>query len=204
MAIRPARLQPGDTVGIVSPSWGGAGMFPHRVELGVRHLQSLGFKVKIAPHALNQHGIVSDTPQHRVDDINGMFGDPEVKAIIAAIGGDHSCHLLPLLDFDLIRKNPKIFMGFSDITVLNVAIWQQTGLVTFNGPALLTDFAEYPRMFAYTEEYMLKALCEVQPIGPIVPSTWWTEEFLDWEHKADLERPRERLASAGWTWLREG
>ncbi len=191
-------------MGIVSPSWGGAGMYPHRVELGVRQLQALGFKAKIAPHALNQHGSVSDTPQHRADDINGMFGDPEVKAIIAAIGGDHSCHLLPLLDFDLIRKNPKIFMGFSDITVLNVAIWQATGLVTFNGPALLTDFAEYPRMFAYTEDYMLKALCEAQPIGPIKSSTWWTEEFLDWEHKADLERPRERLASAGWTWLRGG
>ena len=191
-------------MGIVSPSWGGAGAFPHRVELGVRHLQSLGFKVKIAPYALNQHGFVSDTPQRRADDINSMFGDPEVKAIIAAIGGDHSCHLLPLLDFDLIRKNPKIFMGFSDITVLNVAIWRETGLVTFNGPALLTDFAEYPKMFAYTEEYMLKALCEAQPIGPIVPSTWWTEEFLDWGLKADLERPREQLNSPGWTWLKKG
>jgi muramoyltetrapeptide carboxypeptidase LdcA involved in peptidoglycan recycling len=191
-------------VGIVSPSWGGAGAFPHRVELGVRHLQSLGFKVKIAPHALNQHGFVSDTPQNRADDINGMFGNPEVRAIIAAIGGDHSCHLLPLLDFDLIRKNPKIFMGFSDITVLNVAIWQETGLVTFNGPALLTDFAEYPRMFAYTEAYMLRILCEAQPSGPILPSTWWTEEFLDWGLKADLERPRERRDSGGWTWLREG
>ena len=63
----------------------------------------------------------------------------------------------------MVLPNPKIFMGFSDITVLNVAIWQETGLVTFNGPALLTDFAEYPRMFAYTEEYMLEALCEVKP-----------------------------------------
>ena len=122
--IRPPRLQPGDTVGLVSPSWGGAGMFPHRVERGVQHLRSLGFKVRIGPHALNQLGFVSDTPQNRVDDIHSMFGDPEVKAVVAAIGGDHSCHLLPLLDFDLIRKNPKIFMGFSDITVLNVAIWK--------------------------------------------------------------------------------
>jgi muramoyltetrapeptide carboxypeptidase LdcA involved in peptidoglycan recycling len=191
-------------VGIVSPSWGGAGMFPHRVELGVRHLQSLGFKVKIAPHALNQHGFVSDTPQNRADDINGMFGDSEIKAIIAAIGGDHSCHLLPLLDFDLIRRNPKIFMGFSDITVLNVAIWQETGLVTFNGPALLTDFAEHPRMFEYTEENMLKVLCGAEPVGSVAPSTWWTEEFLDWGCKADLERPRGQLNSAGWTWLRGG
>ena len=179
-------------------------MFPHRVERGVQHLQSLGLKVKIAPHALNQRGFVSDTPQNRAHDIHSMFGDPEVKAIVAAIGGDHSCHLLPLLDFDLIRRNSKAFMGFSDITVLNVAIWKATGLVTFNGPALLTDFAEHPGMFEYTERYMLKALCEAKPIGVIEPSTWWTEEFLDWEQKADLKRPRARHHSPGWTWLRGG
>ena len=178
--IKPPKLQPGDTVGIVSPSWGGAGLFPHRVELGVNYLKNLGFNVKIGTHALNHRGPVSDTPQNRVDDIHSMFVDSKVRAIVAAIGGNHSCHLLPLLDFDLLRENPKIFMGFSDITVLNVAIWQQTGLVTFNGPALLTDFAEYPKMFAYTESTMLKVLCKAEPVGVIKPSTWWTEEFLDW------------------------
>lgn len=202
--MRSPRLQPGDTVGLVSPSWGGAGMFPHRVERGMQYLQSLGFKVRIGSHAFNQLGFVSDTPQNRVDDIHSMFGDSEVKAIVAAIGGDHSCHLLPLLDFDLIRKNPKIFMGFSDITVLNVAIWKETGLVTFNGPALLTDFAEYPKMFEYTERYMLKALCETKPIGVVEPSIWWTEEFLDWAQKEDPKRPRERHRSAGWSWLKGG
>ncbi|MBN1484334.1 MAG: LD-carboxypeptidase [Chloroflexia bacterium] len=202
--IRPPRLRPGDTVGLVSPSWGGAGAFPHRLERGVQYLQALGFKVRIGRHALNQRGFVSDTPQHRVDDIHRMFGDAAVKAIVAAIGGDHSCHLLPLLDLRLIRENPKVFMGFSDITVLNVAIWKETGLVTFNGPALLTDFAEYPRMFEYTERYMLKALCEARPLGVIEPSTWWTEEFLDWGAKEDLKRPRARQDSTGWTWLRGG
>src|SRR5437868_5523042 len=168
--LRAPRLQVGDTVGIVSPSWGGAGAFPHRVELGIKHLQSRGFNVKIAPHALNQHGYVSDTPEHRVEDIHGMFRDPNVRAVISAIGGDHSCHLLPLLDFDLIRSNPKVFMGFSDITVLNMAIWKATGLVTFNGPALLTDFAEYPRMFEYTERYLLKTVCDPGPVGKVEPS----------------------------------
>ena len=202
--IRPQRLRPGDTVGIVSPSWGGAGLFRHRVSQGVQHLQSLGFRVKIGAHALNHLGFVSDTPQNRVDDIHSMVVDPEVKAIVAAIGGDHACHLLPLLDFDLIRRNPKIFIGFSDITVLNVAIWKETGLVTFNGPALLTDFAEYPRMFEYTERYALRALCEPEPVGVIEPSTWWTEEFLDWAKREDLTRARARRDSAGWHWLRGG
>jgi muramoyltetrapeptide carboxypeptidase len=179
-------------------------MFPHRTARGVQHLQSLGFEVRIGSHALNQRGFVSDTPQNRVDDIHSMFGDSEVKAMVAAIGGDHSCHLLPLLDYDLIRENPKVFIGFSDITVLNLAIWKKTGLVTFNGPALLPDFAEYPRMFEYTESYMLKAVCETRPIGLIEPSTWWTDEFLDWAEKADLKRPRAQHTSAGWSWLRGG
>src|SRR5512146_3218741 len=140
--IKPPRLKPGDTIGIVSPSWGGAGTFPHRVELGIRHLEESGYRVRLGEHALNHSGYVSDTPENRAADLMAFFADPQVRAIVAAIGGDHACHLLPLLDFDLIRRNPKVLVGFSDITVLNVAIWQATGLVTFNGPALLTDFAE--------------------------------------------------------------
>jgi muramoyltetrapeptide carboxypeptidase LdcA involved in peptidoglycan recycling len=179
-------------------------MFPHRVAMGIKQLEGLGFRVKVGAHALNSNGFVSDTTEHRAADIHEMFRDPDVKAIVAAVGGDHSCHLLPLLDFDLIRANPKIFMGYSDITVLNVAIWKATGLVTFNGPALLTDFAEYPEMFGYTQEYMMKVLCEAKALGEIEPSPWWTEEFLDWEAKKDLERPRQMRASPGWTWLKAG
>jgi muramoyltetrapeptide carboxypeptidase len=103
----------------------------------VEYLEALGFRVKIAPHAMNSAGYVSDTAENRAADIHAMFRDPEVKALVATIGGDHSCHLLPLLDFDLIRENPEALMGYSDVTVLNVAIWEKTGLVTFNGPALM-------------------------------------------------------------------
>lgn len=202
--MKPLRLKPGDTIGIVSPSWGGAGAFPHRVELGIQYLQTLGFQVKLAPHAVNQNGFVSDTPENRVQDIHDMFADPEIRAIIASIGGDHSCHLLPLLDFELIAKNPKVFMGFSDITVLNVALWKKTGLVTFNGPALLTDFAEYPRMFQYTEDYFIKAVAAGGAMGNIESSPQWTEEYLDWGQKKDIERPRQRSVSNGWTWLKDG
>lgn len=202
--LRPQRLRPGDTIGIVSPSWYGGAAFAHRVERGVAQLAALGFKTKFAPHALNAAGYVSDTPQHRADDIHAMFADPEVRAIIATIGGDHSCHLLPLLDWRLIRASPKIFMGFSDITVLNVAIWTLTGLVTFNGPSLMTDWAEYPRMPEYAEKYALRAIASPEPIGVVDPAPWWTDEFLDWETQADLVRPRERRPTSGWRWLRGG
>jgi muramoyltetrapeptide carboxypeptidase LdcA involved in peptidoglycan recycling len=202
--LKPQRLRPGDTVGIVSPSWYGGPAYAHRIERGVAHLEALGFTVKIAPHALNAAGYVSDTPEHRAADIHAMFADPEVRAIIATIGGDHSCHLLPLLNWDLLRANAKIFMGFSDITVLNVAIWKMTGLVTFNGPSLMTDWAEYPRMPEYSEKYALRALCMAEPVGNVEPAPWWTEEYLDWRTKADLTRPRERRLSTGWSWLRGG
>src|SRR5512142_931173 len=188
--LKPPALKRGETIGVVSPSWGGAGQFPHRVETAIAYLRSLGFETVLARHALGRSGFVSDTAENRAADIHAMFRDPDVKAIVAAAGGDHSCHLLPLLDFDLIRRHPKIFVGYSDITVLNVAIWKETGLVTFNGPAILSDFAEHPRMLDYTEQSFLRAVCSNAPAGPVEPSSLWTEEFLDWNTRQDLTRPR--------------
>ncbi len=151
---KPPKLRRGDCIGVVSPSWGGAGLFPHRVERGVAQLKSLGFNVKLGRHALQVRGFVSETPENRARDLHDMYRDPEVKLILATAGGDHCRHLLPHLDFDLIAQHPKLLMGFSDITVLNVAVWQQTGLVTLNGPALLTDFAEYPQIFGVYEDIL--------------------------------------------------
>ena len=202
--MKPPRLRPGDQIGVVSPSWGAAGLYPHRLENGIRQLEHLGFRTTVGRHAANSQGIVSDSAENRVSDLHDMFRDPGVRLVLAAIGGDHSCHLLPLLDFDLIAENPKIFMGFSDITVLNVAIQCETGLVTFNGPNLLTDFAEHPEMLEYTRSAFLRAVCEPHPTGRIAPAPWWTEEYLDWNRKEDLERPREGKASPGWTWLKDG
>lgn len=202
--MKPPRLRSGDTIGIVSPSWGGASVFPHRVRNGIAYLESQGFKVVTAPHALNEHGFVSDTPENRTADIHEMFERPEVRAIIAAIGGDHSCHLLPHLDFDLIRANPTIFMGYSDITVLNVAIWHQCGMVTFNGPALIPDFAEYPAPLQYTAESFSRSVRLPDAISVVHPSTEWTEEVLSWREQLDLTRPRKMERSTGWSWLHPG
>lgn len=200
--MKAPALRQGDYVGVVSPSAGAAAAFPHRVEAGIAQIESLGFKVKLGRHALNQDGHVSDTAQNRVSDLHDMFLDPKVRLIVAAIGGDHSCQLLPLLDFDLIAANPTLFMGYSDITVLNVAIWQRTGLTTMNGPTLLTDFAENPQMLEYSRSSVLNALCDPSPIGVVAHSPLWTEEFLDWGQRLDLERPRRLEPSGGWTWLK--
>jgi muramoyltetrapeptide carboxypeptidase len=164
-ALKPQRLRSGDTIGIVSPSWYDP-YTAHRVERGSEHMRSLGFEVKVAPHALNRiDGWLSDTPENRAADIHAMFSDPEIGAVVASIGGDHSCQLLPHLDWDLLRSNPKIFMGYSDITVLNVAIWKMAGLGTFSGPTLITEWAEYPRMPEYTERYVLKGAVRTRAGG---------------------------------------
>ena len=205
--LRAPRLRPGDVVGIVSPSWGGAAAHPRRLRQGMDRLRALGFEPRLGAHAGNTDASrpwVSDTAEHRAADLHDMFADPDVRAIVATIGGDHSCQILRHLDFDALAACPTILCGFSDVTVLNVAIHQRTGLVTFNGPALLTDFAEHPDMPAYTRDAWLQAVTSTDPVGVLRPSEWWTEEFLDWSLDHDLERPRERLPSPGWTWLVEG
>ncbi len=202
--IVPPAVKPGDTIGIVSPSWFGGESFVPRARRGIATLEALGFRVKVAPHAFGNAGHVSATAAERVNDLHAMFADPEVTMILATIGGDHSCHLLPLLDWDLIRRNPKVFMGFSDITVLNLAIHARTGLVTFNGPALLTDWAEYPAMPDFSREQVLRAISRPEPLGDLAPAPWWTEEFQDWETGEDLTRARRRQPASGWRWLGSG
>ncbi len=202
--ILPPAVQPGDTIGIISPSWFGGDAFLPRVKRGIATLESLGYHVRIGEHALNAAGYVSDSAEHRAADLHAMVRDPGIRMVLSTIGGDHSCHLLPLIDWDLIRANPKVFMGFSDITVLNVAIHAVTGLVTFNGPGLLTDWAEYPEMPEYSRGQVLAAISRAEPMGSLAPAPWWTEEFLDWSTGEDATRPRTRNHNPGWTWLREG
>lgn len=202
--IKPPALQPGDTIGIIAPSWCGPATFPHRVERGVDFLQSLGYTVVVAPHTFGRRGYLSGSPQERVADIHALFADPQVRAIISAIGGDHSCQLLPLLDWDLIRRNPKIVLGYSDMTVLNLAIHARTGLVTFNGPAVMTDLGEFPRPYPYTVDALQRVLTWVQAPGAVQAAREWTEEFQEWETQEDLRRPRTMQPSTGWVWLKGG
>jgi muramoyltetrapeptide carboxypeptidase len=202
--MKPPILRAGDTIAIVAPSWSGPARFPHRVERGVTFLKSLGYRVILAPHAAGDRGHVSGTAEERAADLHWCFADPNVRAIVAAIGGDHSNQLLPLLDWDLIAANPTIVMGYSDVTVLNVAIYSMTGLTTFNGPALITDFGEFPEPFTYTVDSMQRVLGSTEPPGELKAATAWSDEFLDWGTKEDLKRPRALSSTGGWTWLKGG
>lgn len=202
--LKPKSLKVGDTIGLVSPSAPMAGLVSHRTKKGIQELKRLGFKVKIGENALKITKHTAGTPRERAQDINSFFKDKDIKGVFLFIGGNHSNQILKHLDFELIKKNPKILLGYSDATVLHFALHAKTDLITFYGPAVLTQFAENPKIIPYTEKYFKKALMTDKPIGKIQPSSLWTDETLDWFKKEDLERPRKMKKNQGWEWLKAG
>jgi muramoyltetrapeptide carboxypeptidase len=201
--IKPPRVRPGDTVAIVSPSFAGAATWPHRTERGVAYLESLGLRVNVMPHANRAGHWTSGSPEERAADLHEAFADPEVSVVLCSIGGNHSNQVVPHLDFDLIRANPKIFQGFSDMTVLHWAIQREAGLVTFHGPALVPNLCEFPAVLPDTDRCLRSAWLGDAPLR-FEPATEWTDEFLDWNARLDLTRPRELRPSEGWVTIRAG
>ncbi|MEN1928395.1 LD-carboxypeptidase [Luteimonas sp. MJ250] len=130
--LLPMAIKAGDTVGLVSPSSPVDDGFT--LQLAQEVMEALGFKVRTGAHYAARRGHLAGTDDERAGDLNAMFIDSEVKAIIAVRGGSGAARLLPLLDYDAIRANPKVLLGYSDITALHNAIHAQTGLVTFHGP----------------------------------------------------------------------
>ena len=130
--LKPKRLSQGNTVALVAPA--NATFNSVELQIARESLEALGFKVKIGAHLLARHGYLAGEDKARADDINKAFADSSVDAVHAIRGGWGSARLLPYLDFDAIRRNPKILIGYSDITALLLAIHAKTGLITFHGP----------------------------------------------------------------------
>jgi len=201
--INAKKLKKGDLVSIVSPSAGLGELFPRRIENGIKCLEKMGFKVKVEKNALKRKNWVSGSIKERVDDIHTAFKNKKVKAIICAIGGNHSNQLLKYLDFKLIRNNPKIFLGYSDITVLHSAIYKKAGLRTFYGPCVISEFGEYPDILPFTKSYFEKSLME-GIIGNIEQSKEWTDEFLDWFNAKFHTKTRKMFPNTGYKWWKKG
>src|SRR3989339_59370 len=202
--IKPQKLQKGDTIAIIAPSGGITALVPHRLEAAKKNLERIGFKVKLFfTTKLNLRGKAGTLVQ-RVKDIHDPFTNTEIKAIMCATGGLCANELLRVIDFEVIRKNPKIFIGYSDITLLHYAIWKNTRLVTFYGPCAITQFGEYPKTLEYTEKQFLKAVSQDAAIGIVTPSETFTDEILDWFQKTDLTRPRTLIENDGNIWLKKG
>ncbi len=134
-SVKPYCLMPGDTVGIVAP----AGPFdPKKFMKGKAVLESMGFRTFFDEGIFHKHGFLAGTDMQRADQVNRLFADPAVKAVVCARGGYGSMRILPFLDYKTIQKNPKIFAGFSDISVLLSVLHTRCRLITFHGPVVTT------------------------------------------------------------------
>lgn len=138
--IKPKSLKPGDTIGIIAP-----GSFISEKELNTcsTNIKKLGFNVYFSGKVLSKYGYLGGTDRERADDVNEMFSNNDVDGIICARGGYGCSRILPLIDYDLIKKNPKVISGYSDITSLLYGIFSQTGLVCFHGPVGVSSFNDF-------------------------------------------------------------
>lgn len=138
--LKPARLNRGDLVSLITP---GSYIPDAGLEKAVKNLEDLGLRVATGKNVRAKYGFVAGTDSQRLEDLHAAFANPEVKAVWCARGGYGCTRLLPYIDYHLIRKNPKVFIGYSDITALHLAFLQKTGLVGFHGPVAQSSFTPY-------------------------------------------------------------
>lgn len=161
--IKPKRLYPGDTIGVIAPASPGD---PELAAAGVKWLEERGFRVRLGTSADQTLGYLSGPDELRAADINAMFAAPDIDGIVCLRGGYGTMRLLKLLDYSIIRTHPKVFVGYSDITALHTSIGQRTGLVTFHGPMVASDFGK--GLPDYTWDYFFRAVAAPEPLGPII------------------------------------
>lgn len=194
--IKPQRLRRGDKVAIVSLSRGmlGEKRFSHLLDIARQRLEDdYGLEVVVMDNALKGVAYLHAHPQARAQDLMNAFRDPAIKAIINAIGGDDTIRLLPYIDFDVIRDNPKIFMGYSD-TTSNHFMMHKAGLVSYYGGSLMNCWAEYVEMNPYTKRALENAFFAPTPTFEIVssPQCSYVDNKLLWnEQNRDKRRVTE-------------
>lgn len=158
-------LCPGDTVAFVSPS----SPSPRKsLEAAVRAVEEMGFRVKVGASCHASWGYMAGPDELRAQDVNRMFLDPEVKGIFCLRGGDGAIRLPRMIDMEGIARNPKVFLGYSDITILHQMFNVHGDFCTFHGPMPATEFTQdtFP---GYVRDHLLKAICETEPLGEIRP-----------------------------------
>ncbi len=183
--IKPRKLRRGNRVAIVSLSWGGLGdaEFIHKFDIAKNRLKHyFGLEVVPMPHSLLGSEFVKEHPELRAKDLMDAFEDRSIDAIFCAIGGDDTIRTLPYIDFEIIRRNPKIFMGYSDTTI-NHFMMYKAGLVSYYGPSIMCEFGEYVEMFDYTKKAIEDILFQDSKNYSLIPSTQWTDDYIPWDAK---------------------
>jgi len=180
--IKPQKIHKGDTVATVSLSWGGAGdeHLLWRYNLGKERLQKqFGLKVVEMPNTLKGSNYLYNHPEKRAEDLMDAFSDPSIKAIFSCIGGNESIRMLPYINYDIIRNNPKIFIGYSDTTTTHLMCYK-AGLSRFYGVSVLAELAENNQIYDYTAHWLKTVLFSERPIGNIPACEQWTGERVEW------------------------
>jgi len=192
----PKKLQSGDEIRVIAPSRSLGIIGEDARKIAKKFFESLELKVSFGDHVEETDDFSSSAIESRVYDLHEAFQDANVKAIFTVIGGFNSNQLLQYIDWDLIKRNPKIFCGFSDITALSVGMYAKTGLVTYYGPHFSTFGQE--KMDPYTIQYLRSCLMGEEPFA-VEPSKEWTDDF--WWKDQEARHP---IPNEGWWLLREG
>jgi len=187
-------------VAIVSPSWGGPSIFPYIYENGLKVLQEWGLKIKEFPTARMDATFTRANPQVRAKDINDAFTNPEVKAVLASIGGNDSVRILPFLNKKVIAKNPKILMGYSDTSTLHVFANLQ-GLVTFYGPSIMAGLSQMDSLPESFKSHVQEILFEPKESYEYKPYGKYCDGYPDWANKENLGKVNPMKSDDGWHWL---
>lgn len=180
--IKPKKLNIGDKVATVSLSSGCAGDADSiwRYHYGVSRLQNeFGLEVVAMPNSLKGSEFIYNNPKARAEDFMQAFSDPTIKGIFSNIGGDESIRMLPYIDFDIIKSNPKVFIGFSDTTTPHL-MCLYAGLSSFYGTSVICEFAENVAMHENTKRAIDKALFSTDIIGKIAPACEYTSDYPNW------------------------
>ncbi len=179
--ILPKKLNTGDEIRIIAPAVSLSKMKDKEITESLRRFEEMGLKVSFGKHSREMDEFRSSTIEHRLEDLHQAFLDPNVKAIITATGGYNSNQLLPYINWKIIRNNPKIFGGFSDITVLSNAIFKMTGLVTYSSPSFSSMGSGIDNK--YDADYFKKCLFSEEPFE-IIASKEWDDKRM-WERVED-------------------
>ncbi len=175
-------LKKGDCIGIFSPSSATTASSPNRFKKGMAYLESKGFRVKHGTLTGQSDFYRSGSIKERAEELNLLINDPEVKCIMSTSGGMNSNSLLPYIDYESLKKTPKIIVGYSDVTAILLAIYQKTGLTTYYGPALVASFGELPPFVDLTYRYFEDVFVKGIKTPYILPTPeYWTDEFINWE-----------------------
>lgn len=194
-------LKKGDLIGIFSPSSPITYSCPKRFERAKKYLQDKGFKIVEGNLTGKYDFYRAGSIKERAEELNNLIRDPEVKCIMSTIGGMNSNSLLPYIDYEAFKKNPKIIIGYSDVTAILLAIYEQTGISTYYGPALVASFGELSPFVDSTYRYFKEITMDEIKIPYVfeIPQ-YWTDEYVNWETQDRGKEERENR----WITIYEG